>query len=411
MKNLYIISTTSRGANYGVGTYIKQLEEALINTSFKINIINLYSYDQAEPCVEEVDGVRYFKICSPREGVGNAKDSIRYYRNVYCFLKTYIDEGDETIFHFHFMQAGELARLLKKNIKCKIVLTVHYMDWSFELLGDVNQLKKIIETPVDKRESAIKKSFENEKFFIDEYVDHVISIAEHSHETLLSIYGIAPSKVTRISNGLKDKGVVRSKNNRSKIKNEFKFSENEFVLIFAGRLDEVKGLSYLLKAFSLVLSQNDNVRLVIAGDGAFRKCFEDSCPCWSKISYTGFVTKENLYKLYSISDLGVVPSLHEEFGYVAIEMMMNGLPILVNNTTGLSEIVTDGVNGACISIENDADHLDRSIKMLSDKILQLIDDEALRKKYSKNGRRSFRAKYDQGLFKNRILELYESIIQ
>lgn len=411
MKSIYIINSSSRGANYGIGTYIKQLTEALVKTSFKVNLINLYSYEQAEPSVEEIDGIRYIKICNPREGIRNEKDPIRYYRNIYYFLTRYINKLDENIFHFNFMQAGELAGLLKKNFKCKIVLTVHYMGWSFDLLGDVNQLKKIIENPGDdRRELAIKKSFDTEKIFIEEYVDQVISIAKHSHDTLWSLYRVPSSKMKRIPNGLKDEFIKLSNKDKKAIRRKFKISENEFVLIFAGRLDAVKGIEFLLKTFGLVLNQNDNVRLVVAGDGSFSKCFEDSCPYWSKISYTGFITKENLYKLYSISDLGLVPSLHEEFGYVAIEMMMNGLPVLVNNTTGLSEIVTDGVNGATITIENDPEKSDKSMKIVSDKILRLIDDEALRKKYSKGGRRSFKTKYDQELFKNRMLKIYENIL-
>lgn len=49
--------------------------------------------------------------------------------------------------------------------------------------------------------------------------------------------------------------------------------------------------------------------------------------------------------MYAIADVGVVPSKHEEFGYVAVEMMMHKLPVIVNNTTGLREIVENGKFG------------------------------------------------------------------
>lgn len=53
--------------------------------------------------------------------------------------------------------------------------------------------------------------------------------------------------------------------------------------------------------------------------------------------FTGYVNQRTLSDLYSVADIGVVPSLHEEFGYVAIEMMMHRLPVIVNATTGLAE--------------------------------------------------------------------------
>ena len=49
--------------------------------------------------------------------------------------------------------------------------------------------------------------------------------------------------------------------------------------------------------------------------------------------------KKELYEIYQMADVGVVPSLYEPFGYVAVEMMMHRLPIVV--TSCLNEVVDD----------------------------------------------------------------------
>lgn len=408
MKSVYIITNTSRAYNYGIGTYVNELIEILKNSSIQVHVVNLYVAGQAESSIEKMDGVRYIKIASPRSGnVPDSKNLMYYYRNVYYFLLPYIDEEEELIFHFNYMQGESLANMLKSKFKCKILLTVHYMDWSFALLGDVEKLKGIVNDTGGEKDRYIKESFERECKFISENFDHILAIANHSYETLRSIYNISPSRMTIVANGLRDQYIELTEEEKKEIRESFYFKENETLLIFAGRLDEVKGVGYLLKALNAVLEKNDNLRLIIAGDGDYKKCFEDSYPYWSKVVHTGFISKDKLYKLYSIADIGIIPSLHEEFGYVAIEMMMNGLPIIVNRTTGLSEIVKDGVNGNQIFIDQDVLQIDKSIQAFSDKIEELIQNKQLREKCIQQGRACFKLKYDYSLFKKNMLLLYD----
>ena len=67
-------------------------------------------------------------------------------------------------------------------------------------------------------------------------------------------------------------------------------------------------------------------------------------PLWNKIIFTGYLCKEQLEELYALSTVGVIPSFHEELGYVAIEMFMHKLPVVCSDASGLKE-VTD--NGEC----------------------------------------------------------------
>ena len=53
---------------------------------------------------------------------------------------------------------------------------------------------------------------------------------------------------------------------------------------------------------------------------------------------SNLISREQLFELYLAADIGVIPSLFEPFGYVAVEMMMCGLPVIVTATSGLDEI-------------------------------------------------------------------------
>lgn len=85
--------------------------------------------------------------------------------------------------------------------------------------------------------------------------------------------------------------------------------------------------------------------------------------------------KDLLYHLYTIADVGVVPFMYEEFDYVATKMMMHGLPIVANRTTGLAEIVEDEKTGSLVQLSDDDSLLEEQALLLSEKISHILANE------------------------------------
>ena len=179
--------------------------------------------------------------------------------------------------------------------------------------------------------------------------------------------------------------------------------------MFAGRLDEVKGIVFLIQAFRKVLETYKNARLLIAGDGSFNRWMKEAKDIWSQVIFTGRIEKEVLYELYHIADMGIVCSLHEEFGFVAIEMMMNQLPVIVSDTGGLSEIVENGISGLKVPVMNDSKQQVIDVDALSAKMIQLIEQPDYAKVLAVNARKRFLEKYDLTIFRQKILNLYREI--
>ena len=103
-------------------------------------------------------------------------------------------------------------------------------------------------------------------------------------------------------------------------------------------MNRVKGIQYLIESMSLILKDKKNVRLIIAGDGDFGSCINLARYSLSRISFFGYLDKDDLYNLYQISDLGILPSFHEQSSYTMIEMMMFCLPIVITDSTALNEV-------------------------------------------------------------------------
>lgn len=413
MKHLYMIDEASRAANYGIGTYIREIINALSEKAIRITVICLRSVGHDETIVKEVENVRYINIANCSSMRGNTDLSLikkRQLRNMFYILLPFISESDENIFHFNYTDTKELALSLKKRFDCKIIFTVHYMDWCFTLKGDCEKLRDVINQPKDENEKLIKKSFEIEKDFMDACCDRIIAISYHSFQTLHTLYDIPLSKLSLIQNGLEDDYIKYTQQEKKELRSYYHFPEKEAIIMFAGRLDTDKGIYFLLKALHQLIEQGQKVHLLLAGDGAFSQCLKEISPYWYTVTFTGFIDKKELYKLYSIADIGIVPSAHEEFGYVALEMIMNGLPVIVNGRSGLSEIIEENYNGLYVSLKSDTAEEERlSVDALSGKMSTLLTDKKLQQRFRNNGRLRFKERYSQEVFVGKMLNLYTTI--
>ncbi len=126
-------------------------------------------------------------------------------------------------------------------------------------------------------------------------------------------------------------------------------------ILFVGSVEKRKGLLYGLKAFGLFYETNKNYKFRIAGR------FQEKDPYYKKLQayirknalteavvFEGRVTEERLAWLYSNSDLFLFPSLLEGYGWVMIEAMGRGVPVVAFDNSAMPYSVRDGFNGALI---------------------------------------------------------------
>lgn len=410
MRQIFIFNTYSIAAAYGIGTYIKELSDCIKTCSFKINHV-LIRANTNEFEVEEYENIRVLKIPTPRYQVNRplSRRSECYSRSICQLLKPYIDINQTVIFHLNYMLDVQYCRAFRKYYKCKIIFTIHYAEWAFPLFGNKNRYKEIINTPLSLLDNKTHKDILNSKHTTEAFLkacDKVITIASHEAETINELYDIPMHKIETINNGLEDFRIDRSP---SDIRKEFHVDHSEKIILFVGRLDKLKGFPIVIKAIELALAQDPKIRLIAVGDGDFGKIFKSINKYWSKMTFTGFLDKENLNKLYSIADIGIIPSMYEEFGYVAVEMMMNGLPIIANQTTGLSEIVVENETGLFVQHDDDELNVSHYAQNLCDKMMILLNDDELRKTMSYKTRVRFLEKYEIKVFKKNMIHLYQSI--
>ena len=406
--NLYIFNEEQRGLSYGVVTYIGELTAAIRNSEINVCVVNLWS-NKPQILLEDVDGVKYWHFpaeISEQRTTDYQKQKELYYSNVVYLLKLYIVDVKKLIFHLNYSQTNSLAENLKNTFNCKIIYAVHGFFWCFTLLGNVTRFRKILEqnstvSNDDELKEKTLRLYREEKVFF-ETADKIICLSQATCGILQDCYQIEKSKMTVVYNGLRDRYVAVEKTAMAT-------KPNCPVILFAGRFDDVKGLAYAIRAFKLVLNNMPQCRFVVAGKGDFDKYMKECEDIWMNVTWTGLIDKEKLYRWYSMADIGVIPSFIEQCSYVAIEMMMHGLPVITSNAAGLAEMTVDGVSGLQVPIAEYPDRAEIDEIQLADKMLYLLNNPEAAKKIGNNARKRYEEFYSDKIFRKNMINFYKTI--
>lgn len=175
------------------------------------------------------------------------------------------------------------------------------------------------------------------------------------------------------------------------------------ILLFVGRLDERKGILFLLKAFRRVQEKVGNVRLVIVGDGPLMSSARDFVARHKldKVKFVGFVGEKELPRFYAEADIHCSPAIYgESFGIVLLEAMASGLPVVAFANAGYKEVLK-GEGGQFLVPPKD-------VTALAKTLVTLAKDRKLRKRMSHWSLNEVR-RYSWETVGPRVLQVYSKI--
>lgn len=341
--NVYIFSEKSPAKEYGIGTYISQVHKCFEKDD-RLNLITI-ELSASLPEVHWDEDLNTLYIPSSKL-YSNYKPW--YYSGVMRILRLYFEVNTNCIFIINFFSHSGLIPLIKKYFtKGKIILIVHYMDWTFHIQGNIKRFKDIIKHSLSELGSQTDKlvyeSYMREKSTLGK-VDHVVCLSNFTAKLLTDSYNINSNKISVIHNGAEDYTDIVLKSKRE-LKRVLHIPSREKIILYVGRLHDDKGSKELVQAFRVVLKDYPCCRLIVVGNGHIESFHSESKGIWYNITYTGRLEKDQLFQFYKIADIGVLPSFNEQCSYVVIEMMMFSLPVIGTDSTGLSEMIEDGKNG------------------------------------------------------------------
>ncbi len=171
-----------------------------------------------------------------------------------------------------------------------------------------------------------------------EAADRIIAVSNLTRNTVIEKYGIAPEKVITVYNA------VEPISDEEKI--IAKRGINDKIVTFLGRITLQKGPEYFIEAAHRVLQRMDNVRFVMAGSGdMMRRMIRRAARLGitDKFHFTGFLRGDDVYQMFALSDVYVMPSISEPFGISPLEAMQSNVPVIISYQSGVSEILKHAI--------------------------------------------------------------------
>ena len=178
------------------------------------------------------------------------------------------------------------------------------------------------------------------------------------------------------------------------------------VVGFVGRLVEEKGILELLQAAKTVIAELPNTQFLIIGPydeekpDALRPDVAERYGIAEHCRFLGM--RDDMPELYALMDVLVLPSHREGFPRAPMEASAMGVPSVVTDIRGCREAVEHGVNGLLFPVR-DADALARAI-------LELLEDEVLRKRMGAEARAMAEERFDEQRVFDRVLEEYKRLL-
>jgi glycosyltransferase involved in cell wall biosynthesis len=384
MLSLFIFKSNSRGMQYGIGTYIRELTDALLKIGdIKIFLVSYQNIDCNELSVKTISA--YFtEICIPSPSLHTPKNNSydkKYASAAVRLLSGFIPQNGNVIFQINYLDDLSIAIKLKEKYNYPVISIVHFAQW--QQLFDGNT-KKLGGLNINQPTNNIEFTLSREKEFYS-VSDHIVSVTRYMKDFLRSEYGIDSGKITVIPNGLDfSKYEIISEENRNNLRERLGFGSEDIIVLFSGRIDPCKGIYFLLEAFEEACKHNQNLKLVLLGQGNIQDCQKKLKSSFGKVIYTGFLNRELVASFYHAADIGIVPSIYDHCPYTVLEMMANKIPLIVSRINGLNEILDDNQCLFVNSVLSDEGDLSFNTDELSEAILRIARDKTLRIEFVAN---------------------------
>jgi glycosyltransferase involved in cell wall biosynthesis len=129
----------------------------------------------------------------------------------------------------------------------------------------------------------------------------------------------------------------------------------EQIVFSVGRVVYEKGLQVLVRALPMILAQQPEVKVVVAGKGPELDALRSlswELGVGEKVLLAGFISDKDRDRLFKASDCAVFPSLYEPFGIVALEAMAAKCPVVISEVGGLQDVVDHAETGITVYPDN-----------------------------------------------------------
>ncbi|MGE5396169.1 MAG: glycosyltransferase family 4 protein [Chitinophagales bacterium] len=372
----------------GLAMHVYDLSTTMAEMGVDVTVVSCN--DGTSPEQEEIQGVHVIRV-NPYDLSSRDITSWALQLNVAMLEKVVQKANKEGVFdivHAHDWMVAYTGRALKYAYQTPLIATIHATEY-----GRNNGLH-----------NDIQNNISNIEWWLTYEAWKVICCSGYMIDEVRRVFNLPSDKLVHIPNGVHPSR-IRNRKIPDGFRNRFALPY-EKIVYFVGRLVREKGVHVLIDAALKILTYCPDAKFVIAGTGPYEGYLRNKAHdlgLGNKMLFTGYLNDEDRDILYLIADAAVFPSLYEPFGIVALEAMAAGTPVIVSDSGGLTETVSNNIDGLlCIA---------GSSNSLADRILEVLHNQVLAKRLSDAAYKKVIEQYDWRIIAGKTIEVYEAVIR
>jgi glycosyltransferase involved in cell wall biosynthesis len=397
----------------GLGTYAAEITRKFVLTDNDVTVFTMNDDAGTLPTREIWRGIEihrplHIDVSDSLPDV-MAEDIRRWGRGIHLFSKILV---------YNYLSASKLVNELirKEGIKYDVVVA---HDW-LSAMGGMT-VKKEVGLPFAFHVHSTEKGrtlgngsevVSNIELHAANAADMIVTVSYAMKDELTRL-GFPKEKIQVSYNGVDpekyDPASVTSEQVK-KVRSYYSIKDDEFMILFIGRLVGVKGVDKLIMAMSHILQKTPKARLVIVGLGELQEYLVNLVKTMKMSDYVKFrfefIPEEERILHYAACDVAVFPSYYEPFGIVVLEAMSMEKPVVVGaaGVSGMREIVV------CCGEEQCGYHINpNNPEDIAWGINGALESPEKRKWLGKNGRKRVLEEFTWDRVARKTLELYEQM--
>ncbi|MEI5671711.1 D-inositol-3-phosphate glycosyltransferase [Nocardioides sp. CCNWLW212] len=332
----------------GMNVYVIELAKRLAAQGIEIDIFTRATSSALEPVVSAVDGVAVHHVhAGPFEGLTKAElpGQLCVFAREVLRAEASRPVGYYDAVHSHYWLSGQVGALARDRWGVPLVHSMHTMA----------KVKNAALADGDTPEPSARIIGEEQ---VVEAADMLIANTDLEARQLVGLYDADPARVEVVHPGV-DLGLFRPLD-RAATRAELGLPADADVLLFAGRIQPLKGPDVLLRAVAVLLERSPGLRgrLVVpvvggpSGSGLDRPeslaALAGELGLDDVVRFVPPVSQADLARWYAAATAVAVPSYNESFGLVAAEAQAAGTPVVAAAVGGLTTVVRDRHSGLLV---------------------------------------------------------------
>ena len=243
-----------------------------------------------------------------------------------------------------------------------------------------------------------------------EHIAHFIAITEKAKEALIA-EGVGSNRITVIPAGIDCETFKHASRNIGLLE-KFGLSKDTTKILFVGRFVPEKGIFDLLNAFSMLLTKEQKLELLIVGSGTTEMTIEinrliSTLKIRRQVKFLGSIKYADMPQIHNLADIFCLPSTEtktwaEQFGYSLVEAMACGKPAVSTWTGSIPEIVKNRETGILVKPNNPIE--------LKSALEELSLNSSVREKFGANGREWVLQRFEADKVAGQIAGIYRKVI-